>query len=302
MANRRMIYQDFFEDDYFGTKEYGMRLLWIGLIAAAADDQGRILDNTSLIRAKVFMYDDTPTDDVDRWLSILYEDNKIVRYSKDGKRLIQIVKWWDYQTPAWASHSKYPAPDGWIDRVRCHVTGPTQGGKVETINWNSTGGFHSEQPTEQRSKQGSSFSSGINDVNGDVNGDDDVKGKLGQESIERSSLLETFERETKIIQPSELIDAKGFVSWEKEVAKWETMGAEVEDVRDAIKKADEMKSNLSWPGSITKYMASSIARRVRGVNDTPTRARPTDPKSIAEHDEMVKSKLVEELLNAERNV
>jgi len=36
MANRRMIYQDFFEDDYFGTVDIGLRLLWIGLIAAAA--------------------------------------------------------------------------------------------------------------------------------------------------------------------------------------------------------------------------------------------------------------------------
>jgi len=169
-----MIYQDFFEDDYFGTKEYGMRLLWIGLIAAAADDQGRILDNTSLIRAKVFMYDNTKNDDVDRWLTILNADNKIVRYLRDGKPLIQIIKWWDYQTPAWASHSKYPPPDGWTDRVRCHVTSASQGGEIETINWKRKGGFYSELPTELRSEQGSSLSSGIDDIklskdNGDSN-------------------------------------------------------------------------------------------------------------------------------------
>ncbi len=30
MANRRMIYQDFFEDDYFGGVDHTARLLWIG--------------------------------------------------------------------------------------------------------------------------------------------------------------------------------------------------------------------------------------------------------------------------------
>lgn len=231
MANRRMIYQDFFEDDYFGTKEYGMRLLWIGLIAAAADDQGRILDNTSLIRAKVFMYDDTPNDDVDRWLSILYEDNKIVRYSKDGKRLIQIVKWWDYQTPAWASHSKYPAPDGWIDRVRCHVTGPTQGGKVETINWDSIGGFHSEQPIEQRSKQGSSFSSDIDDV------------KLSKDDCDNKDAKNTYSSYQKVWEQETGIPVAGFTKFCKMCDKFIEKGVTPEMYRTAIKE----QSNSDYP-------------------------------------------------------
>lgn len=153
-----------------------MRLLWIGLIAAAADDQGRILYNTSLIRAKVFMYDDTSNEEVENWLAELAKDNKIVIYVAGGKQLIQITKWWEYQTPGWASHSKYPPPDGWIDRVRCHVSGHNQGGKVETLNWDKNGGFangdselHSKQDSELHSKQ----DSGIVNVNYDVNYDVD---------------------------------------------------------------------------------------------------------------------------------
>jgi hypothetical protein len=167
------------------------------------------------------------------------------------------VKWWDYQTPAWASDSKYPAPDGWVDRVRCHVSGPTQGGKVKTINWDRDGGFHSEQQTEQGSKQGSSLSSGIDDVNDDdkLNGDENMNG--------RSPLLKFFEEQTKIIQPSGSVDYKGFIAWEKEINKWEGMGVTEEHIKDAIEKADKLKSNLSWPGSITKYMASDIARDKR---------------------------------------
>ena len=79
----------------------------------------------------------------------------------------------------------------------------------------------------------------------------------------RSLLLIKFEELTKIIQPSELIDPKSFISWEKEISKWENLRVTPRDIEDAIKKADELKSNLSWPGSITKYMTSAKAREVR---------------------------------------
>ena len=92
MANRRMIYQDLFEDDYFGMADPLLRLMWIGLITAVADDQGRMLDNSSLIKSKVFIYDREITEQmIDSWLNTLHKDNKIVRYEAGGHRLIQIV-------------------------------------------------------------------------------------------------------------------------------------------------------------------------------------------------------------------
>jgi len=41
MGNRRMISADIFEDEFTGQLNYFERLLWIGLFATVADDQGR---------------------------------------------------------------------------------------------------------------------------------------------------------------------------------------------------------------------------------------------------------------------
>ena len=183
MANRRMIYQDLFEDDYFGMADPLLRLMWIGLITAVADDQGRMLDNSSLIKSKVFIYDREITEQmIDSWLNTLHKDNKIVRYEAGGHRLIQIVKWWDYQTPAWASSSRYEPPTGWTDRVRCHISGSKQGGRVETINWENKGGFTKD--TKDNTTDGATevlhnklhneLPKPINDVNDDVNVNGDI--------------------------------------------------------------------------------------------------------------------------------
>lgn len=90
--------------------------------------------------------------------------------------------------------------------------------------------------------------------------DTDIKG------VKRPPLLIAFEAVTKIYQPAEMLEPKGFMLWEKEINKWEGMGVTKADIEAAVEKADELKTNLSWPGSITKYMASAIARRKRGVN------------------------------------
>ena len=144
MTNKRMVYQDMFEDDEIGTMAVQVRLLWVGLIVAVADDQGRLLDNTSLIKSKVFVYDSDITEDmITDWLCVLSESNMIIKYQVGNKQLIQIVKWWKYQTPAWASESKFQPPNNWIDRARVHGNS----GKVKTINWDINGGFPTNPPT-----------------------------------------------------------------------------------------------------------------------------------------------------------
>ena len=180
MANRRMIYQDFFEDDFFGTQNHTSRLLWVGLISAMADDQGRMLDNVHLINAKVFIFDPVPPDELHSYLDSFRIANKIVRYESGGKNLIQIINWWKYQTPAWASPSNFDPPQGWVDRVKCHIPGnqrkKKQGGNILNINWDKKGGFSEELH--------SSLSSDLNDVddNGDVNDEvnDNEEIKSGQ--------------------------------------------------------------------------------------------------------------------------
>lgn len=116
------------------------RLLWIGLITAVADDQGRMLDSTALVRVKVFPFDlDNVSDvQVERGLAKLALAKKITRYvAADGTRLIQIVKWWRHQCPSWAAPSAYPAPGEWQDRIKCHVGG----GKVVMFEWDGRGGY-----------------------------------------------------------------------------------------------------------------------------------------------------------------
>ena len=118
MANRRMISSSTWEDEFFGGLNYFQRCLWIGLFSACADDQGRMLDNAILIRAKLFPYDDIGLDEIEAGLKIFESKNKILRYKKNEKNLIQILKWWDNQKLRWATYSKFPSPDNWVDRIR----------------------------------------------------------------------------------------------------------------------------------------------------------------------------------------
>lgn len=139
MATKRMIDSNLFEDDFVGGLDYFGRYLWIGLFTAVVDDQGRCPDNTAIIRAHVFPFDQVSDEQVEAVLVKMAESGKILRYQAGNKRLIQIVKWWEYQQPSWASESKHPAPDGWMDRVKYHG----KGNKIIIENWDAEGGFTS---------------------------------------------------------------------------------------------------------------------------------------------------------------
>ena len=165
----RLIDCDLFEDDFVGGLSFFERLVWIGIFAATADDQGRFMDAPALVRARVFLYDQNITDAmVDKALDKIAKAGRIIRYGVSGKRLCQIVNWWKVQKPSWAGESKYPAPDGWIDRVKMHVTGGTI--KVGS-GWNTPGGFTSLLPGGQPSPLPSGVASGIKEVKGEVKGD-----------------------------------------------------------------------------------------------------------------------------------
>jgi len=128
---------DMFEDEFFTSLSIFARLLWIGIFTKLADDQGRLRDNAALIRSNIFPLDDIPLDEIEAAVQSYSTVGRILRYEKDGKKLIQIVNWWKHQKPRWASASKYPAPDGWIDRYRYHG----EGNKILESNWNSIGGY-----------------------------------------------------------------------------------------------------------------------------------------------------------------
>lgn len=137
MANRRLISGELFDDEFFGGLTMRQRVLWVGLLTACADDQGRFLANASLVRAKVFPFDDVSLDQVQADLLVFIGAKRIYWYEVNGKELAQVLNWWKYQAPAWASPSRFPAPDGWVDRVKAH----TAGNKVVIQNWDQAGGF-----------------------------------------------------------------------------------------------------------------------------------------------------------------
>jgi len=145
MAQSRLITSDIWADDWFGPLPFFDQALWIGLFSQCADDQGRLLDNPILIRAAVFPYKDTAVLDIDAALARFAEAGKLIRYQADGKRLIQIVNWWEHQRPQWAQPSKWPAPEGWRDAVRTR-----QNGEYLADNWTGARGLQvvpSGEPT-----------------------------------------------------------------------------------------------------------------------------------------------------------
>lgn len=162
MANRRMIDSNLFEDDFVGSMDFFGRYLWIGLFSAVVDDQGRCPDNAAIIRARVFPFDAVNDVQVEDVLARMAEDGKILRYQAGAKKLIQIVHWWDYQQPSWASASKYTAPEGWIDRTKYHA----KGNKIAMENWELAGGFcvlRSEPTMGEGSALGSDLDSAIDE-------------------------------------------------------------------------------------------------------------------------------------------
>ena len=137
MSNRRMINSDLFSDDIFMELDDVTRLVWIGLIVMAADDQGRLQDNELLIKSQIFPMDDKSPNTIKSSLDTLESNGMIYRYNSGNKKLIQIVNWWKHQAPSWAAASLYPAPDGWTDRVKVN----SKGNKVLMENWTEQGGF-----------------------------------------------------------------------------------------------------------------------------------------------------------------
>jgi len=123
------------QDEFFGAQlSITERLIWLGLIASVADDQGRLLDNPALLRSLIFPFDDgISLETITAALEKLVSAGKVFRYQAQGKSLLQITNWWKYQSSAsWMSPSKYPPPDGWQDFYRYHAAGKTL---ITSPNW-----------------------------------------------------------------------------------------------------------------------------------------------------------------------
>lgn len=148
MANKRMINSSVWTDEKFIESDDVTRLVWFGLITNV-DDQGRISNNSALLKAAIFPADRKSTTTLKNSVKKLEDAGMVLCYEKDGKNVIQIIKWWEHQSPAWAAPSSLPAPDNWIDRVKIMSSGR----KILMENWESQGGYVLQQVFDYVSEQ-----------------------------------------------------------------------------------------------------------------------------------------------------
>lgn len=224
MASRRMIASDIFEDEFFCELSHIERLLWIGIIAQCADDQGRLQDRPKMINSRVFPNDEISVSEIEKGLELFAKKGKITRYEGDGKKLIQINKWWVYQTPAWAAPSKFQAPDNWVDRIKIHVTG----NKVRNENWDKPGGYIYLYEEVYVQPVSYPISYPIEDVNVNVNDDGNYEdeGDGHNPAATAINIFQLFEDEIGSLTP---LISDTLQDWEKEYSpEW---------VADAIKEA-----------------------------------------------------------------
>jgi len=111
------------------------RLLWFGVLVHV-DDQGRMIGQAEYVKSRVLPYDDVATVDVGEWLAYLVEINKLLGYSIDGIEYLQVVSFWQMTAQQFARPSAFPAPAGWLDRVRY----TPRRSEIVTFNWTTRDG------------------------------------------------------------------------------------------------------------------------------------------------------------------
>ena len=177
----------------FGRLSLKAKVLW-PMVLAAADDQGRLLSDPQAIRWAVCPnVDEINVDEISGLLAEMAAQGMVTLYQDGdhggGACYLQVVKWWEYQhRTSWASPSKYPAPDGWTDHVRCHV----KGGKIATSNWPPdalhSGYIAPTQPLPRR--EGEVECEGEGEAEGEV------------ESSPAAAAFQSYEREIGVLSPT----------------------------------------------------------------------------------------------------
>lgn len=106
------------------------QLLFDRLISQA-DDQGRLEDGAEYVKAICLpLVSKATAKAVEDALDELAREGMLQRYKADGRDLIQLTSWWAYQgAMRWSYPSRWPAPDGWEDRI----SRPTPKGQGSTV-------------------------------------------------------------------------------------------------------------------------------------------------------------------------
>ena len=113
----RTIRPEFYQSESVGSMTWKARLVFINLWSYV-EDNGVNLDNPRLFRGQCMPYDDSVLDDIEDAFAELEQCGSIIRYERDGKRLLFVTgfeKWQNIQRPG-TCH--YLPPDGWDKRGR----------------------------------------------------------------------------------------------------------------------------------------------------------------------------------------
>jgi hypothetical protein len=142
-ARGRMLPQSLSTDPRYGQLSLKARVLY-PLIWANCDDQGRITGNSNELKYVVCPnMDDISKEDIPCLVDELETQGFVKLYSTSTRQAVQMLDWWEVQKLQWAWPSDYPAPPGWMDRLR-YKKGKKQ---VVTENWDS-GESSPESPPE----------------------------------------------------------------------------------------------------------------------------------------------------------
>lgn len=96
----------------------GAQLLFDRMIVQA-DDQGRQEADPHILKAHCFPYAcEATTKRIAGWLAELVDAGMVVTYRTGIVTVAQLTGWWTHQPkPRRAYPSRWPAPDGWNDRI-----------------------------------------------------------------------------------------------------------------------------------------------------------------------------------------
>lgn len=124
----RTIRPEFYQSESVGSMTWKARLVFINLWSYV-EDNGVNLDNPRLFRGQCMPYDDSVLDVIKDAFAELEQCGSIIRYERDGKRLLFIPgfeKWQNIQRPG-TCH--YLPPDGW-DKRGCKII-PDDSGQLQ---------------------------------------------------------------------------------------------------------------------------------------------------------------------------
>lgn len=118
-AGARLLYQTISTSERIAGLGVKGALIYTWLLAHA-DDQGRYAGGARKVKVQVVpLIDEITEKEVESALAAMAKVQLIIRYTGGGTQLIQITDWWEFQAGLrFKFGSRYPAPEGWEDKVK----------------------------------------------------------------------------------------------------------------------------------------------------------------------------------------